>query len=158
MSPERQPLSSASGKVIFERTFITRRGFAWRYVYRRLGDGPRMRHSFLSPRQRSTLIGICGVWLIIAAAWRFAPSAELWSNLVVGTITAVGGVSIAKYYLRCGIVGQTLGMWMTAAAFIPALLSGEPLVTNNVIVGLLLILAGFSVRGAPLRSSKTANP
>jgi hypothetical protein len=154
---EKQPLSSGPSKVIFERTFITRRGLAWNYVYRRREDSPQLRQSFLSPRQRSTLIGICGVWLVIAAVWGLAPSAELWSDLVVGAIAAVGGLSITKYYLSSGIVGQTLGMWMMAAAFIPSLLSGEPLLANNVVVGILLMLAGFSVRGTPVGSGQAAN-
>jgi len=142
-----RPRSSDPGGVVFERTFITRRGFAWNFVSK-LRGGPQLRPKVLPPRLRRILIGLCGVWLMIAAVWRWSPGVQLWSNLVVGTVTIVGGFSIAKYYQRSGIASQTLGIWITAAAFIPALLSGEPLVANNIVVGMLLMLAGFSVRGA----------
>jgi hypothetical protein len=106
--------------------------------------------SFLSDRGktmkgRGTVIGLFGLWLILAGIWRFGAIGEMWSNLISGIIIAILGFSLVRWAPGNGWISGLIGVWMIIAAFIPGLRTGGGLVANNVISGIVLAIAGFSV-------------
>ena len=91
--------------------------------------------------------GIMGIWLIVAAFLTFSPAANLWDNLIVGIIVGVvGALMIAKKAWQ-GWTGLILGVWLVIAAFIPALQVHTPNLWNDLIVGILVAIAGFGALG-----------
>ena len=96
-------------------------------------------------KTRGTIIGLLGIWLIVAAIWRFVPVEEIWSDLVTGIVTAMLGFSFARTFPANGWVSGIAGLWMIASAFIPALHAGAGILINNIITGLVFVVAGFTV-------------
>jgi hypothetical protein len=97
-------------------------------------------------RARGTIIGLLGVWLIISAIWRFVPVLEIWSDLVTGIVAGILGFSLVQLYPGNGWVAGIAGLWMIASAFIPGLHGGNGILINNIITGLVLLVAGFTTR------------
>lgn len=98
---------------------------------------------------RGTVIGVIGLWLIIAGLWRFGAVGEAWSNVIFGIIVAILGFSLVSRYPGHGWVSGIFGLWMIASGFIAGLHAGAPLVINNVISGVIIAIAGFTVPGRP---------
>jgi len=98
-------------------------------------------------RARGEIIGLLGVWLIIAAIWRFVPVLEIWSSLVTGIVAAILGFSMVNIERVNGWVAGIAGLWMIVSAFIPGLHAGKAILINNIISGLVLVVAGFTTRG-----------
>ena len=87
--------------------------------------------------------GIFGVWLFIAAFLPFGPMGNLWDNLIVGVITGIAGFTMIKEKSWQGWTAGILGIWLIIAAFIPALQAHMGNMWNGIIVGILLMIAGF---------------
>jgi hypothetical protein len=88
-------------------------------------------------------IGILGVWLFIAAFLNFAASGNLWNNLIVGIIVGIAGFTMIKAKSWQGWTAGILGIWLIIAAFIPSLQAHMGNMWNGIIVGILLMIAGF---------------
>jgi len=87
--------------------------------------------------------GILGVWLFIAAFLSFSATGNLWDNLIVGVITGIAGFTMIKEKNWQGWTAGILGVWLIIAAFIPQLQSHVGNMWNGIIVGGLLMIAGF---------------
>jgi hypothetical protein len=96
-------------------------------------------------RARGIIIGCLGIWLIVAAIWRFVPVLEVWSDLMTGVVAGILGFSLVPLLPGNGWVSGIAGLWMIASAFIPGLHGGAGIFINNVITGLVLVVAGFTV-------------
>jgi hypothetical protein len=92
-------------------------------------------------------VAICifALWLIAAALGPFSPARESWNNIVAGLIVACCGFLTSRHHPVPGIASGALGVWLVLAAFIPELLTGAALITNNTAVGLVLVLIGCDV-------------
>jgi len=88
-------------------------------------------------------IGILGVWLFIAAFLNFAASGNMWNNLIVGIIVGIAGFIMIKAKSWQGWTAGILGIWLIIAAFIPSLQAHVGNMWNGIIVGILLMIAGF---------------
>ncbi|MBN1829910.1 MAG: SPW repeat protein [Deltaproteobacteria bacterium] len=88
-------------------------------------------------------IGVLGVWLFIAAFLPFSPMGVLWDDLVVGVIVAITGFAIIKSKSWQGWTAGLLGIWLMIAAFMPSLQAHAGNLWNGIIVGILLMVAGF---------------
>ncbi len=91
--------------------------------------------------------GILGLWIFIAAFLNFAPKGNLWNDLIVGIIAAYVGYLMVKPKPWQGWLGVIVGIWLIIAAFIPALQGGAGNLWNDVISGVLLMVAGFGALG-----------
>lgn len=89
------------------------------------------------------IIGILGVWLIVAVFLTLGETAYVWSNVIAGAVIAV-----------VGLVGErgpwawastVLGVWTFVAAFIPPLITGTGLLWNSIIVGALVLVAALAM-------------
>ena len=109
-------------------------------------------------KERGEIVGLLGIWLIVASLWRFAVPVEMWSNLITGVIVALLGFSLSGDTVHRWLSGIA-GLWLIVSSFIPGLHAGIPLLVNNIIVGAVLIFAGFSVhavRGEAESSTRRA--
>ena|SRR5689334_16766540 len=97
-------------------------------------------------KARGIIIGFVGIWLIIAAIWRFVPILEVWSDLMPGVVAAILGFSLVGVRPVNGWVAGLAGLWMIVSAFIPGLHAGTPILINNIITGLVFMVSGFTVR------------
>ena len=93
-------------------------------------------------------IGLIGIWLVIAPFVHMTAIGDAWNQWVFGVIVAILGFSMIGEDRRwqaplAGIVG----VWLFIAGFIPRLRLGDSLMTNDVIIGILLIIAGFAATG-----------
>ena len=87
--------------------------------------------------------GILGVWLFIAAFLPFSATGNLWDNLIVGVIVGIAGFTMIKEKAWQGWTAGILGIWLIIAAFIPQLQTHAGNMWDGIIVGILLMVAGF---------------
>src|SRR5215813_8489982 len=100
-------------------------------------------------KSRGIIIGLLGIWLIIAAVWRFVPVLQVWSNLMTGVVTGILGFSFVGSRPAHGWVAGIAGLWTIVSAFIPGLHAGNGILINNIITGLVLMVTGFTVPSTP---------
>jgi len=100
-------------------------------------------------RPRGTIIGLLGIWTIVAALWGFAPIGEVWSDLFTGIIVAILGFSLTPGMRGHRWVNGIAGLWMIVSAFIPGFHAGTPLLVNKIISGIVLMVAGFTLPAGP---------
>lgn len=91
--------------------------------------------------------GILGLWLIIAAFLHLSPAGNLWDNLIVGVIVAIVGYLMVSKKSWQGWLSVVMGVWLIIAAFIPALQLHTANLWNDLIVGILVAIAGFGALG-----------
>lgn len=97
----------------------------------------------MSKMWQAWTIGIFGVWLFIAAFLPLCAMGNLWNNLIVGVITGIAGFTMIQEKPWQGWTAGILGIWLISAAFIPALQAHMGNMWNGIIVGILLMIAGF---------------
>jgi hypothetical protein len=100
-------------------------------------------------KSRGIIIGLLGIWLIIAAIWRFVPVLEIWSDLMTGIVTGILGFSLVGLRPAHGWVIGIAGLWTIVSAFIPGFHAGNAILINNIITGLIFMVAGFTVPSTP---------
>lgn len=99
------------------------------------------------------IIGLLGVWLILAGFIGKVANANRFDELIVGLAVVFFGMLLSRVREVRGWLSYLFGAWMIIAAFIPAFLVGTGHVCNNVIVGILIAAAGFSALGGKLAKS-----
>lgn len=100
-------------------------------------------------KSTGAIIGIFGIWTIISGLLPLAPSAATWNNTFVGLIIGVAGFSLVHVFRGSGAVSGILGLWLIISGLIPAITTSGLLIANNVLVGVIVAVAGLSVAGAP---------
>src|SRR5262249_1296402 len=70
---------------------------------------------------KGTIIGLLGIWTIVAGIWSFAPQGESWSDIFIGVIVGILGFSLRPGVRRYMWVNGIAGLWIIASAFIPHL-------------------------------------
>jgi len=68
---------------------------------------------------------------------------NLWNDLIVGVIVGIAGFTMIKEKSWQGWTAGILGIWLIIAAFIPSLQAHAGNMWNCIIVGVLLMVAGF---------------
>ncbi len=89
------------------------------------------------------VIGLFGAWTIAVAA--LAPMHQFvgWSDLLAGVAVTSAGISLVRRRRVRGSLATLLGLWLTVGAFLVPLHLGHGLASNNIIVGLAILLVGF---------------
>lgn len=96
---------------------------------------------------RGWTIGVLGVWLAIAAFLTLSAAGVLWDNLIVGILATSLGFALMKHHKWQGRTAAILGLWLIVAAFIPDLQTRVGNMWNVILVGILLMIAGFGALG-----------
>lgn len=91
--------------------------------------------------------GILGIWLFIAAFLYFTPNGNLWNNLIVGVIVAIAGFAMIKAKPWQAWTAGIVALWLIVAAFIPSLQIHSANLWNDLIVGIIFMVAGFAALG-----------
>ena len=74
------------------------------------------------------------------------PAATVWNDWIIGIIVAVLGFNMIDTARGQGIVAGILGLWMISSAYIPAVNSGPGARWEDIIVGVIIAIAGFTAR------------
>lgn len=90
-----------------------------------------------------TIIGILGLWLILAPFLALGHMGNFWNDLVVGLLVAIPAFAMIGRKPALGWTAGLLGLWMIIAAFIPAVHLGSGLYWNNIVIGLIIALISF---------------
>jgi len=93
--------------------------------------------------------GILGLWLIVAAFLNFSAVGNLWDNLIVGVLVAIAGFLMISKKSWQGWTAAVLGIWLVVAAFIPSLQAHTGNLWNDLIVGVIVAVVGFTAIGKP---------
>ena len=101
------------------------------------------------------VIVLLGLWLMVAGSVIKAANWNLFDNLIVGLIVAFLGMLLGKVKELYGWSSYVFGVWMIITAFIPNFQVGSGHLWNNVIVGMLIAIAGFSALGIELSKFRT---
>ena len=88
---------------------------------------------------------IAGLWVVISTFFGFEHSFFLWSDLITGVILSLAGFAAMKEKPAAGWTGVVVGLWLVLAAFLTGLHQGVGLLWNNVLVGLIVAIAGILV-------------
>lgn len=91
--------------------------------------------------------GVLGLWLIVAAFLNFSAVGNLWDNLIVGVIVAIAGFMMISKKSWQGWTEGILGIWLVVAAFIPSLQAHIGNLWNDLIVGVIVAVVGFTAIG-----------
>jgi hypothetical protein len=62
----------------------------------------------------------------------------------VGVVAITSGMALARFKPGRGALASLLGLWTLVSAFIHGLQSGAGLLVNNLVVGSLIGVAGFT--------------
>ena len=93
-------------------------------------------------------VGLLGILQLILAFVKMSAKAFMWDYIIVGLIAAVVAFWLIPDNKKWqGWVGGLTGIWMLISAFISSLTTGAGAMWNNVIIGLLLAIAGFAALG-----------
>ncbi len=91
------------------------------------------------------IVGILGLWLIVAAFLGFGENAAMWNNLLVGIVVAIVGYNMLENLQWQNWVSMIVGIWLIISAFIPDLRVGDAFMWNAVITGILVAISGFGL-------------
>jgi len=100
--------------------------------------------------------GILGIWLIITAFFGASRAFYAWDNFIVGIIIAICGFSMLNVRSWQGTVSIIVGIWLIISAFIPQLHYGAGVYWNDIISGVVALIAGFAA--APGRGAEPYRP
>jgi hypothetical protein len=90
------------------------------------------------------IIGLFGIWMVIAPFFSMSLSWNAWNDGIVGIIVAVLGFSMASDHVWQRVLAGIVGLWLLVSGFVPALRLGQGLTTNDLIAGILLVIAGVT--------------
>jgi SPW repeat len=89
------------------------------------------------------IVGLAGIWMVIAPFVPMSLYGNAWNDWIVGVIVAVLGFSLPDHGWQRWLAGF-VGLWLIASGFIPGLRLTGGMYTNDIVAGILLIIAGFS--------------
>ncbi|MCD6427603.1 MAG: SPW repeat protein [Caldisericaceae bacterium] len=88
--------------------------------------------------------GILGLWGIISPFIFKTRTGNMANDIIVGIIVAIAGFTVIKERAWQGWLAGILGIWWIIAGLIPALTTGAGHIWNDIIVGILVAIAGFT--------------
>ncbi len=89
------------------------------------------------------IVGLAGIWMIVAPFVPMTASGNMWNDFVTGFIAAVLGFSMVGEGWRQALAG-IVGILLIGAGFVPALRMTSGMYTVDVVGGILLVIAGFA--------------
>jgi len=96
---------------------------------------------------QGVIAGILGIWGIISAFLIKARTGNFWNDLIVGIVVAVMGFAMVGKKAWQGWTAVILGIWWIIAGFIQGLTTGTGNLVNDIVVGIIVAIAGFAALG-----------
>ena len=100
------------------------------------------------------VIGSFGVWLVISSFIGTNHLFHAWSEFVVGAVTGILGFTLLGIRSIRGWISFWLGSWLVFSAIDLGVYHGAGNFTNDIILGVVAALAGFSAVG-PSKNRRT---
>ncbi len=103
-------------------------------------------------RNLAWVVGILGIWMIVAAFLTFASATVMWHNLIIGLVVGIAGYNMIEKLQWQSWVSMIVGLWLVISAFMPEMRIGEAFLWNALITGILLAVSGFGTiaeKGVP---------
>lgn len=99
------------------------------------------------------IVGILGIWMVIAPFVRMTPMGQGWNDWMVGVVVAIFAFSMSADRRGEGVTAGIFAVWLFIAGFIPGAREGVALYWNDIIVGIVMLIAGFAAtrRAIPAR-------
>ena len=91
--------------------------------------------------------GFLGIWLVVSP---FIGASRMFysvNDFVVGIVIGILGLTVLGERSWQGWLSFWLGVWLFVATFIPALHAGSGVLVNNIVSGLIGMIAGFGASG-----------
>lgn len=90
------------------------------------------------------IVGLLGIWMVIVPFVPMSLYGNAWNDWIVGVIAAVLGFSMPADQGWRRYLAGIVGLWLIASGFIPSLRLAAGMYTNDIVAGILLIIAGFA--------------
>lgn len=89
------------------------------------------------------IVGLVGVWMFIAPFVSLSTRATTWNDWIFGVVAALVGFSMSADNVWQRPLAGLVGVWLFISGFIAALHVGGGLQSNDIVVGILLVIACF---------------
>lgn len=90
------------------------------------------------------IVGLIGIWMVIAPFATMSSGGNAVNDWIVGIVAAILGFSISAEHAWQRPLAGIVGIWLFISGFIASLHMGRGLQTNDIVMGILLIIAGFA--------------
>jgi drug/metabolite transporter superfamily protein YnfA len=87
------------------------------------------------------LIGMLGIWMVIVPLIPMSLDGRFLNDWLVGVIVMNVALTMASSHDWGKRLAAAAGIWICMSSFIPRLVAGTSMVTNDIIVGILLVVA-----------------
>ncbi|MDP2480257.1 MAG: hypothetical protein Q8W51_04595 [Candidatus Palauibacterales bacterium] len=90
------------------------------------------------------IIGILGIWMVVTPFLGFASLANSWIDWIVGVIVAIFAFTMTREKPGQGWSAGIVSIWLFIAGFIGGVVSGAGAWWNDILVGLVFMVTGFT--------------
>ena len=93
---------------------------------------------------KPALIGLLGLWLIFAPFVLDSSTSNVYNNWLIGLIVTNVAIVMSSQRLWERPLATAAGVWLFICGFVPSLLSGQAVVTNDIAIAVVLIVAAIA--------------
>jgi hypothetical protein len=93
---------------------------------------------------KSAMIGLLGVWLIFAPFVLTSGTSNVYNSWLIGLVVANVAIMMSSQRLWERPLATAAGVWLFICGFVPSLLSGRAVLTNDITIALMLIVAAIA--------------
>jgi hypothetical protein len=93
---------------------------------------------------KSTIVGLSGLWLLVAAFIVPAGPPAVYNYWLVGLIATNAAIAFSGNRRWERPLAAGVAIWLFISGFVPTMLSGRPLRMNELVVGVVLLVAAVS--------------
>jgi hypothetical protein len=93
---------------------------------------------------KSEIVGLAGIWLVATAFVLPAGTAVVYNNWLIGLIAANAAIALSGNRKWERPLAGGAAIWLFMSGFVPSVQAGQPLLINQLTVGIVLIGAALS--------------
>ena len=93
---------------------------------------------------KSGLIGLLGVWMLFAPFVLDSSTSNVYNNWLIGLIVTNVALALSGHRVWEQPLATAAGVWLFICGFVPSLLSGQAVVTNDLTVAVVMIVTAIS--------------
>ena len=93
---------------------------------------------------KSATIGLLGIWLIFAPFVLTSDTSNVYNYWLIGLVVTNVAIVMSSQRLWERPLATAAGVWLFICGFVPSLLSGQAVVTNDIAIAVVLIVAAIA--------------
>ena len=93
---------------------------------------------------KSATIGLLGIWLIFAPFVLTSSTSNVYNYWLIGLVVTNVAIVMSSQRLWERPLATAAGVWLFICGFVPSLLSGQAVVTNDIAIAVVLIVAAIA--------------